>query len=90
MCVIDDRAMSFCSLSSLKAAREAGVMISYYQNVGFRLWPTDKDATEGIWSIWEEADIIKVKKNRVYISCFYFLIFFSFIFINFVLIVGTG
>lgn len=49
-------------IAAAKAAKEAGVVLSYDPNLRLPLWPSAKSAREGILSIWETADIIKVVK----------------------------
>jgi fructokinase len=45
----------------MKIAREAGAVLSYDPNLRKPLWPSEEAAREGILSIWNEADIIKVR-----------------------------
>ncbi|PIA57761.1 hypothetical protein AQUCO_00600469v1 [Aquilegia coerulea] len=52
-------------LAAMKAAREAGVLLSYDPNVRLPLWPSPQAAREGIKSIWKEADFIKVSDDEV-------------------------
>lgn len=47
-------------LAAMRAAKEAGLLLSYDPNVRLPLWPSDEAAREGIKSIWTEADLIKV------------------------------
>lgn len=47
-------------LAAMKAAKSAGVMLSYDPNVRLPLWPSPQAAKDGIMSIWKEADFIKV------------------------------
>ncbi|KAM5558066.1 hypothetical protein ABKV19_020015 [Rosa sericea] len=49
-------------IAAAKAAKEAGVVLSYDPNLRLPLWPSAKSAREGILSIWETADIIKKEK----------------------------
>lgn len=54
-------------MAAMKTAKDAGVLLSYDPNVRLPLWPSSKAAIEGIKSIWNEADVIKVLvsfKNR--------------------------
>lgn len=46
---------------AMKAAKDAGVLLSYDPNVRLPLWPSPEAAREGIRSIWHEADFIKVR-----------------------------
>lgn len=52
-------------LAAMKAAKQAGVVLSYDPNVRLPLWPSADAAREGIRSIWTEADIIKVSDDEV-------------------------
>ncbi|RDX87316.1 putative fructokinase-6, chloroplastic, partial [Mucuna pruriens] len=47
-------------IAAAKAAKDAGVVLSYDPNLRLPLWPSADSAREGILSIWETADIIKV------------------------------
>lgn len=47
-------------IAAAKAAKDAGVILSYDPNLRLPLWPSAEKAREGILSIWETADIIKV------------------------------
>lgn len=47
-------------IAAAKAAKEAGVILSYDPNLRLPLWPSPDNAREEILSIWETADIIKV------------------------------
>ncbi|RWR92726.1 Carbohydrate kinase PfkB [Cinnamomum micranthum f. kanehirae] len=52
-------------LAALRAAKEAGLLLSYDPNVRLPLWPSPDAAREGIRSIWTEADFIKVSDDEV-------------------------
>lgn len=47
-------------LAAMRAARDAGILLSYDPNVRLPLWSSEDAAREGIMSIWKEADFIKV------------------------------
>lgn len=47
-------------LAAMRAAKEAGLLLSYDPNVRLPLWPSPEAARNGIKSIWKEADFIKV------------------------------
>ena len=47
-------------LAAAKAAKDAGVIVSYDPNLRLPLWQSADSAREGILSIWNTADIIKV------------------------------
>ncbi|KAL3568396.1 hypothetical protein D5086_031047 [Populus alba] len=46
-------------IAAAKAAKDAGVVLSYDPNLRLPLWPSAESAREGILSIWDTADIIK-------------------------------
>lgn len=48
-------------VAAMKAAKEAGVLLSYDPNVRLPLWPSAEACRHGIKSIWNEADFIKVR-----------------------------
>lgn len=50
-------------IAAAKAAKEAGVILSYDPNLRLPLWPSAESAREGILSIWNTADIIKVPRS---------------------------
>lgn len=54
-------------MAAMKAAKEAGVLLSYDPNVRLPLWPSADAARQGIKSIWNEADFIKVPTLNTYI-----------------------
>ncbi|WJX58705.1 fructokinase [Trifolium repens] len=47
------------------AAKDAGVFLSYDPNLRLPLWPSADSAREGILSIWETADIIKISEEEI-------------------------
>ncbi|KAL4185621.1 hypothetical protein AMTRI_Chr10g6890 [Amborella trichopoda] len=52
-------------MAAMKAAKDAGVFLSYDPNVRLPLWPSPEAARDGIFSIWKEADFIKVSDDEV-------------------------
>ncbi|XP_022758632.1 probable fructokinase-5 [Durio zibethinus] len=52
-------------MAAMKAAKEAGVLLSYDPNVRLPLWPSPQAARDGIKSIWNQADFIKVSDDEV-------------------------
>ncbi|CAI9117192.1 OLC1v1018538C1 [Oldenlandia corymbosa var. corymbosa] len=52
-------------MAAMKAAKEAGILLSYDPNVRLPLWPSADAARQGIKSIWNEADFIKVSDDEV-------------------------
>jgi len=47
-------------IAALNIAKNAGVFLSYDPNLRKQLWPSEKAARDGIMSIWDQADMIKV------------------------------
>ncbi|TVU11924.1 hypothetical protein EJB05_45535 [Eragrostis curvula] len=52
-------------IAATKAAKDAGVLVSYDPNLRLPLWPSAEDARDGILSIWETADVIKISEEEV-------------------------
>ncbi|KAK3426370.1 probable fructokinase-6, chloroplastic [Eucalyptus grandis] len=52
-------------IAAAKAAKDAGVILSYDPNLRLPLWPSAESAREGILSIWEIADIIKISEEEI-------------------------
>uniref|UniRef100_A0A7C9DVY7 fructokinase n=1 Tax=Opuntia streptacantha TaxID=393608 RepID=A0A7C9DVY7_OPUST len=52
-------------IAAAKAAKDAGVLLSYDPNLRLPLWPSAESAREGILSIWDIADIIKVSEEEI-------------------------
>lgn len=52
-------------IAAAKAAKDAGVILSYDPNLRLPLWPSAENAREGILSIWETADIIKISEEEI-------------------------
>ncbi|CAN6572766.1 unnamed protein product [Malus baccata var. baccata] len=52
-------------IAATKAARDAGVVLSYDPNLRLPLWPSAKSAREGILSIWDTADVIKISEEEI-------------------------
>nr|GME14475.1 probable fructokinase-5 [Ipomoea batatas] len=52
-------------MAAMKAAKAAGVLLSYDPNVRLPLWPSEDAARSGIMSIWKEPDFIKVSDDEV-------------------------
>ncbi|KAI3956948.1 hypothetical protein MKX01_000982 [Papaver californicum] len=51
-------------IAAAKAAKDAGVLLSYDPNLRLPLWPSAESAREGIISIWETSDVIKMRRER--------------------------
>ncbi|GAB4832411.1 hypothetical protein Ancab_006428 [Ancistrocladus abbreviatus] len=52
-------------IAAAKAAKDAGVLLSYDPNLRLPLWPSPETAREGILSIWDTADIIKISEEEI-------------------------
>ncbi|KAL2896104.1 putative fructokinase-6 chloroplastic [Bienertia sinuspersici] len=52
-------------IAACNAARDAGVLLSYDPNLRLPLWPSGESAREGILSIWNTADIIKISEEEI-------------------------
>ncbi|KAM7279659.1 hypothetical protein ACFE04_006793 [Oxalis oulophora] len=52
-------------VAAAKAAKNAGVILSYDPNLRLPLWSSAEKAREGILSIWEIADIIKISEEEI-------------------------
>ncbi|XP_034675591.1 probable fructokinase-5 [Vitis riparia] len=52
-------------MAAMKAAKEAGILLSYDPNVRLPLWPSAQAAIDVIKSIWNHADFIKVSDDEV-------------------------
>ncbi|PQQ10615.1 putative fructokinase-6 chloroplastic [Prunus yedoensis var. nudiflora] len=52
-------------IAAAKAAKDAGVVLSYDPNLRLPLWPSAKSAREGILSVWETADVIKISEEEI-------------------------
>ncbi|XP_068303377.1 probable fructokinase-6, chloroplastic [Pyrus communis] len=52
-------------IAATKAAKDAGVVLSYDPNLRLPLWPSAKSAREGILSIWDTADVIKISEEEI-------------------------
>lgn len=52
-------------IAAAKAAKDAGAVLSYDPNLRLPLWPSAESAIEGILSIWDTADIIKISEEEI-------------------------
>uniref|UniRef100_N1R519 fructokinase n=1 Tax=Aegilops tauschii TaxID=37682 RepID=N1R519_AEGTA len=57
--------LCFSTTTASKAAKDAGVLISYDPNLRLPLWTSADDARDGILSIWDTADLIKVSAEEI-------------------------
>jgi fructokinase len=53
------------TLRALEVARQGHLLISYDPNLRLNLWPGESTAKEGILSVWEEANFIKVSEEEI-------------------------
>lgn len=51
--------------AAMSIAKDAGSLLSYDPNLRLPLWPSASSAREGILSIWDKADVIKVSEEEV-------------------------
>ncbi|KAI5647321.1 hypothetical protein M9H77_33326 [Catharanthus roseus] len=52
-------------LAAMEVAKQAGCVLSYDPNLRLALWPSADAAREGIMSIWDKADIIKISEEEI-------------------------
>ncbi|KAH7434876.1 hypothetical protein KP509_06G039100 [Ceratopteris richardii] len=52
-------------LAAMKIAKGAGALLSYDPNLRLPLWSSAEAAREGMLSIWNEADIIKISEEEI-------------------------
>ncbi|GAB4826022.1 hypothetical protein Ancab_008891 [Ancistrocladus abbreviatus] len=52
-------------LAALKIAKRSGSFLSYDPNLRLQLWRSEEDARNGILSIWDQADMIKVSEDEI-------------------------
>ncbi|KAK7270530.1 hypothetical protein RIF29_23742 [Crotalaria pallida] len=52
-------------LAALRIAKDSGCILSYDPNLRLALWPSAEAAREGIMSIWDEADVIKISEDEI-------------------------
>ncbi|XP_020210276.1 probable fructokinase-7 [Cajanus cajan] len=52
-------------LAALRIAKESGCILSYDPNLRLALWPSAEAAREGIRSIWDQADVIKISEEEI-------------------------
>ncbi|KAL8095964.1 putative fructokinase-7 [Apium graveolens] len=52
-------------LAAMAIAKESGSILSYDPNLRLPLWPSADAAREGIMSIWDKADIIKISEDEI-------------------------
>ncbi|KAL5995288.1 Fructokinase-2 [Asimina triloba] len=52
-------------IAAMRAAKKAGLLLSYDPNLRLPLWPSADAAKKGITSIWKEADFIKISDDEI-------------------------
>ncbi|KAL6495439.1 hypothetical protein OROGR_030002 [Orobanche gracilis] len=51
-------------LAAMDVARKSGCILSYDPNLRLPLWPSEQAARQGIMSIWNQADVIKLSAEQ--------------------------
>ena len=49
----------------MNIAKQSHSLLSYDPNLRLSLWPSPESTRDGIMSIWDEADIVKVRDEEV-------------------------
>ncbi|XP_076937375.1 putative fructokinase-7 [Bidens hawaiensis] len=52
-------------LAAMEIAKKSGSILSYDVNLRLPLWPSEDAARDGIMSIWDQADVIKVSEDEI-------------------------
>ncbi|EYU19503.1 hypothetical protein ABFS82_06G113600 [Erythranthe guttata] len=52
-------------LAAMGIAKNAGILLSYDPNLRLALWPSEDSAREGIMSVWDQADFIKISEEEI-------------------------
>ncbi|XP_011030018.1 PREDICTED: probable fructokinase-7 isoform X1 [Populus euphratica] len=52
-------------IAAMRIAKKSGSILSYDPNLRLALWPSAEAAREGIMSIWEQADVIKISEEEI-------------------------
>ncbi|KAI3704904.1 hypothetical protein L1987_75133 [Smallanthus sonchifolius] len=52
-------------LAAMAIAKKSGSILSYDVNLRLPLWPSPDAAREGIMSVWDHADVIKVSEDEI-------------------------
>nr|AEK21796.1 fructokinase [Dimocarpus longan] len=52
-------------LAAMSMAKRSGGILSYDPNLRLPLWPSEQAARDGIMSIWDQADIIKISEDEI-------------------------
>ncbi|KAL8240869.1 hypothetical protein R6Q59_014224 [Mikania micrantha] len=60
-----DEPCRFTHLAAMAIAKKSGSILSYDVNLRLPLWPSPEGAREGIMSVWDQADVIKVSEDEI-------------------------
>lgn len=52
-------------LAAMRIAKRSGCILSYDPNLRLPLWPSAEAAREGIMSIWDQSDVIKISEQEI-------------------------
>ncbi|WVY96146.1 hypothetical protein V8G54_028297 [Vigna mungo] len=52
-------------LAAMKIAKDSGCILSYDPNLRLALWPSAEAARNGIKSVWDQADVIKISEDEI-------------------------
>ncbi|CAJ1977120.1 unnamed protein product [Sphenostylis stenocarpa] len=52
-------------LAAMKIAKDSGCILSYDPNLRLALWPSAEAARDGIKSVWDQADVIKISEDEI-------------------------
>lgn len=50
---------------ALEIAHQAGLLLTYDPNLRINLWPDELTARQGILSVWEQANVIKISREEL-------------------------
>ncbi|KEH26565.1 pfkB family carbohydrate kinase [Medicago truncatula] len=62
--LIDDPCKS-AHIAAMRIAKSSGCILSYDPNLRLALWPSAEAARNGIMSIWDQADVIKISEEEI-------------------------
>ncbi|KAL5081043.1 hypothetical protein RYX36_009464 [Vicia faba] len=62
--LIDDPCKS-AHIAAMNIAKNSGCILSYDPNLRLALWPSAEAARNGIMSIWDQADVIKISEDEI-------------------------
>ncbi|CAK8573588.1 unnamed protein product [Lathyrus sativus] len=60
-----DEPIKSAHLAALRIAKDSDCILSYDPNLRLALWPSAEAARDGIMSIWDLADVIKVSEDEI-------------------------